>query len=1047
MKKHLFAGLTGIAALLLGASITTGSIMEYYRSSLDNFLGTKSSKIVTDESSNTEDAWNFKSKFKSAKEAYEGYQDLAIREAQESCVLLKNENNALPLAKDTSISLFGIRSEAPVYGNSGGSVADKTTSLKNKPAVCFEDRGFKVNPSLRKTYQDYCASSLTEATVMFGAAAPEYKELASTTSALELTPAEMKATNSAYNSEYSSYKDAAIVFFSRPGGESDVYTPGSSGMDEGTTTTTGNILSLTSEEKAVLQEAEANFDKVVVLLNTSTIMEIKELRDDPKVSSILWVGYPGAFGFYGVADVLNGTVSPSGRLGDTYVTNGAVAPGMQSYGDNEWSNKADLDASISTSNTYMVEAESIYDGYRYYETRYADIVEKNGSASTASAGTYCNKDGTIATTAGTWSYTNEVVYPFGKGLSYATFQENLDDVTIAGDKKTAKVTVTVTNVSDSDVAGKDVIQLYAQSPYTAYDKKYGVEKSAVQLLDYEKTNTLKKGESQTITLNVDLANLASYDYTNAKTYIVDNGTYYFAIGNDAHDALNNILAKKGKTTLDGMDAEGDASLASSFTWNDGQDYDNQVDAKTFSVSDNGTAITNQLSSGDSSMDINSFLPGTVTYLTRQDWDGTFPKKYDNLTPSDEMNKLLKCDYYTLHTDDDTSSYVWGDTASTLTLNDMKGASYDDDRWDELVDKVTIEEFLDFAANAFHNIQKIPSVGYLGNEADDGPNGSDSHTLEEGTYEGKAFEDGKDYEGISTRLCPDPINIGYMFNKELAFENGEIVLGESSLMFNLPIMIGPGMNLHRHGYNGRGGEYYSEDPILSGYTGSAVVQGAQSLGCLVNIKHAAFNDTELNRSGVAVFMNEQKARELELRNLEQAFEAKGKPASFEGKSEYDNTYQVGALGVMSSYNRIGCTPSSGNEGVMQKILRDEWGFKGYNVTDFTGVNPKAAPKESILYGTVAFCGFGVDSSITYWNAASLSKDANMCAAIKKDIKYTLYALANSNALNGVNSSSHTVQLMTSWRIGYITAISVTGVLTLAGLILSVLFLKEKPKEVK
>lgn len=299
---------------------------------------------------------------------------------------------------------------------------------------------------------------------------------------------------------------------------------------------------------------------------------------------------------------------------------------------------------------------------------------------------------------------------------------------------------------------------------------------------------------------------------------------------------------------------------------------------------------------------------------------------------------------------------------------------------------------------------------------------------------------KTIKGYGTRVAPSQQNLAYTFNKELAYENGQIILGETSLIFNLPIMIGPGMNLHRHGYNGRGGEYYSEDPILSGFIGSASVQGAQSKGVLVNIKHAAFNDQEVNRSGIAVFMNEQKARELELRNLQQAFEGKGKPASFEGNNEYDNTYKVGAYGVMTSYNRIGATASSANKGVMVDIMRNEWGFKGYNVTDFTGVSLKAAPKESILYGTTAFCGFGSATGTVaeYWKGEVLEKDADMSAAIKQNIKYILYSLANSNALNGINSSSRKVELMTSWRAIYISLLTIFGATTLAAIVSYITF---------
>ena len=541
-----------------------------------------------------------------------------------------------------------------------------------------------------------------------------------------------------------------------------------------------------------------------------------------------------------------------------------------------------------------------------------------------------------------------------------------------------------------------------------YDRENGVEKSAVQLMDFEKTNTLQPGESQTITMSIDMANLASYDANKAQTYIVDPGDYYFAIGDDAHDALNNILSAQGKTAEDGMTADGDKSKT--YHWN----WTGDVDATTFSVSKTGTTITNQLTEGDYAMDYNAFEPGTVTYLSRTDWNGTFPKTYSGLTANEQLSRLLGNDLYTIKTDDDVSDLVFGDTTSDLTINDLKNADYDDPRWEELINKVTISEFLTFSQNAFHNIEGIASINMPQKAADDGPGGSDSHYLNEGSYQGVAYEDAEEYNS-GTRVAPSPTNLAYSWNKELAFENGEIILGESTLVLDLPIMIGPGMNIHRHAYNARGVEYYSEDPILSGYVGSAVVQGAQSKGTLVNIKHYAFNDQEVNRSGVAVFMNEQKARELELRNLQQAMEGNGKPASFVNDATKDDTYTTGALGIMTSYNRHGAVASSANVATMVNILRDEWGFKGYNVTDFTSVSLKAAPKESLLAGTSNFCGFG--ASVDYWTEDALKGDRQILLAIKEDLHYALYALANSAMLNGVNSTTHTEEVMTWWRTLY------------------------------
>ena len=707
--------------------------------------------------------------------------------------------------------------------------------------------------------------------------------------------------------------------------------------------------------------------------------------------------------------MLNGTVSPSAHLGDVMAKNSALAPAMANYGNIPWTNAADFAADANV-NSYLIEAEGIYAGYRYYETRYADIVLGNGGAE-AKAGTYANADGTVATEDGTWDYTNEVVYPFGYGLSYTTFEQTLDSVTIADDKKTATVTVTVKNTGD--VAGKSVVEVYASVPYTDYDRQNGVEKAAVQLMDFEKTSTLQPGASQTITMKVDLANLASYDANGAKTYIVDPGDYYFAIGTDVHDALNNVLAAQGKTVADGMTADGNAAKTYKWTWT------GDVDKTTFAVSKNGTAITNQLTEGDYAMDYNAFEPGTVTYLSRADWNGTFPKTYSGLTANATVSRLLNNDLYTLKTDDDVSDLIFGDTTSTLTINDMKNAPYDDPRWEELVNKVTVAEFLDFSANAFHNIQGIASVNMPQKAADDGPGGSDSHYLNEGGYQGVPYADAADYTS-GTRVAPSPVNLAYAWNKELAFENGEIILGESTLVLDLPIMIGPGMNIHRHAYNARGVEYYSEDPILSGYVGSAVVQGAQSKGTLVNIKHMGFNDQEHNRAGISAYMTEQKFRETDLRGFEGALS------------------DAFGMGVMIAFNRIGATNASHHVGMIQKIVRGEWGFKGLISTDMMNNNLYFNAESMVMAGITQVADFaadnshinlgegGVDAVWPHISLATVSKDSNLVEQARENLKYQLYIFANSAILN-----ISTQRVNTWWD----TALTVT---TYASSILAVLF---------
>ena len=1025
-STRLWRGLALIFALIFAVSLAAGSILEMYRTSVDAFFGTVSTRTVT-EDDGSGDTWNFISQFKSAGEAYEGLKDLAIREAQESVVLLKN-NDALPLASNAKLTMFGVRSYAPVYGGSGGSIADGYATVEI--TQCFTERGFQLNPEMTKAYESYFADKEWTVPLYGGGLVPEYADVTMTDDPCEFSLSELASLNPSYNDFYADYSDAAIVVVGRPAGENDVYLPGAEGLADGVSTVTGNILSLSDEEMALIDEAKANFDKVIVLVNSTNPMEIGNLAEDEGIDAILWIGFPGAYGFYAVADVLNGTVAPSGHLGDTYAKNSALTPAMANFGYVEWTNASSFSADAVV-NSYLIEAEGIYAGYRYYETRYADIVLGNGGAE-ASAGTYANADGTVSTVDGVWDYANEVVYPFGYGQSYTTFEQTLDNVNVAEDRKTAEVTVTTTNTGEA--AGKAVIQLYASVPYTDYDKENGVEKSAIQLMDYEKTGELAPGASQTITMNVDLSNLASYDAEGAATFILDEGDYFFAIGEDAHDALNNVLAAQGKTVDDGMTAEGDA--AKTYTWN----WGGGVDSTTFATAPNGTAITNQLSEGDYAMDYNAFDPGTVTYLSRSDWDGTFPKTYSGIAANDTLSYLLNDDYYEIQTGEDVSAITFGDTISELEINDLKGADFDDPRWEELLNKVTVQEYLDFAANAFHNIAAVPSVGLGQYNSDDGPNGSDSHYLSEGSYQGEAYADAAEYTS-GTRVPPSPVNLAYTWNKELSYENGEIILGESTLMLNLPIMIGPAMNLHRTAWNGRGHEYYSEDPILSGFTASATVQGAQSKGCLVNMKHYAFNDQEANRSGIAVFMNEQKARELELRNFAQAFLCNGKPASFEADSSKADTYTQEPLGIMTSYNRIGAVPSSANVAVMVNILRGELGFKGYNVTDFTGISLVAAPKESVLAGTTAFCGFG--ATVDYWDVESLSGDAQMLSAIREDMHYTLYALANSAALNGTNSTTHSEDQPTWWRTAYKTGMYASGtLLTLCLVLYVVAFLKKK-----
>ena len=1084
IKTRLFRGLTLVFAFLLVISVTLSIIMEKYRTALDENTGSVSQETVI--SDNAED-WTYSTQFTSTKDAVDSMREFAIREAAESLVLLKNTNNSLPLTQERpKVTLFGIRSYAPYYGSTtGGSIPDKGVidhdANKSTLETDFKEV-FDVNPAMIKAYEDYCAD-LTWGSSGFGAQAPQYQGLYSTTDPTEPTLSELGVQSN--DLQYDQYNDAAIVILGRVSGEGSSFYPGEEGLGDGITTDSGNILGISDEEWAIIEEAKKCSSNVIVLINSTNQMDIEGLKQDPDIDSVMWIGNPGVYGFAAVAQALLGDVNPSGHLGDIYAVNSALAPAMMNYGlHNEYDRSGNLINTYPTGtdwtnasnysgmnvNSYLVEAEGIYTGYRYYETRYADSLLANDArhAVAAKAGTYVNYDlenmtFMPATTDGSWNYSHEVSYPFGYGLSYTTFTQELTGVTVSDDHKTAVATVKVTNTGA--VAGKSVVQLYAQVPYTVG----GVEKSAIQLVDYEKTDELAKGASETVTLNIDMTNLTSYNTEEGDgAYVLDAGTYYFAVGDSSHDALNSILAEQDVTGM--VNTDGTAFTATSdkvVEWELGA-----KDADTFDTSVTGYEIKNQLSEGDYATDVNAWgddITGfeEVTYLSRSNWNGTFPKTYSGfgIEAGSRLEEIMKNDFIDLKTDnsqENIDTLINGDSSVDLTLADMEGASYEDERWAELVSKIPLAETINFMASAFHNLEYIPSIGFGeypesgaiadigGYQADDGPGGSDSHNMSEAKKDGIAFEDADEYSWVGTRIAPAPVNLAYTWNKELAYENGQLVLGESTLLYQLPIMIGPGMNIHRHAYNGRNVEYYSEDPILSGFTGSAVVQGAQSKGCLVNIKHVGFNTQEANRSGVCELVSEQAARELELRNLQQAFTAKGRSSKSDVEGQTYKFAADGALGVMTAYNRVGATASSANEGVMVNILRGEWGFIGYSVTDFTGVTMKAAPKESILFGTTAFCGMG-SPSIDYWDAEILSDEPAMIEALKQDMHYALYALAQSYAMD-LNINTRTISLVTWWRAAYISLITVSAVIVTVSALLYVGFSirdtrKLKEKEVQ
>ena len=1005
--QRVWRGVTATTATVLALSISAGVVVDSFRTDIDKFLGTQSTKVVT-EDADPATVYTYTSDYSSTTELLDAIEDLGERMSEEGTVLLKN-NGALPLTADETqkISLLGFSSYHPVMGGIMGSSLTENTGTDADTVdmvEAFTAKGFVINPTLQTVYTALESTYTTEVeswggttshlTITAPAVGGVFTSKEPSQALLDQTDATWKDSMNDYN--------VMIVTIARAASENANYTPGTAGVDPTQNLNQTDPLGLSDDERDLIQAAvdakAANGGKVIVLLNNASAMEVQEIQDNEGVDAILQVGLPGGYGFYGVADILSGAVNPSGHLTDTYAVVNANSPAAQNYGDLEWTNP---DPETST-NSELVEAENIYIGYKYYETRYADTILGQGNAAS-----------TVGSSTGSaWNYDDEVTYPFGYGLSYTTFSQTLDSLTVDMDAKTVTAQVTVTNTGS--VAGKDAVQLYVSLPYTDYDKQNGVEKAAIQLLDYGKTEEIAPGASETVTLVADMQDMTSWDSTadnlagTKGTFMLDAGDYYFTVGNGAHEAVNNVLAAQGQAV------EGNAANVQ--TWNLAES-----DFTTFATSKNGTNVENQLED----MDLNYWMPDTVTYLTRNDWEGTWPKTYEGLTATDEMLDCMDNDNYEITANGDPSSITFG-ADNGLTLADLKGVTdINDERWSLLLDQIELEDCLirtGFGGTSTKAIESIMSPETIQN---DGPNGIYSYTLgqyantDASTGDPCAVDANDPNLNYKMGVMPNETVIAQTFSKQLAAEYGRVI-GNYSLWSNLTIFWGCGTNLHRLPYNARNHEYYSEDAVLTAGQGTAYVAAAKEYGCIVAPKHLAFNDTEVNRTGVAVFMTEQQARENELRGTQAIIE------------------DAGALGVMSAYNRVGCLTSNSHSGLMLGILRGEWGFQGLMSEDFIQDANYTALKEAVINGITMSCNTGdstmeaVSAKWPYWTVENVSQDATLLAALKQVMLWQNYALANSNAMDGLAATSRLVSVRT-WYDNALTGVQVVfGLLTLAGI---------------
>ena len=861
----------------------------------------------------------------------------------------------------------------------GGGSADIDTSKAPTLKQALESRGFTVNPTLWDFYttgagKDYIR---TPSKGMSGI---------SNRSEYHVNEVPTSVYTDDVKSSFSQYGDAAIVVISRLSGE--IYDLPMDGFVDGT-----NALELTQEEKDMLKMVNENFDKTIVLINSANTMECDFLTSgEYDIDAALWIGYTGTYGLNAVADILAGNVNPSGKLVDTYANDATTVPSMVDFYTNQWAN-ADSSAdprwyaisSLDGNMYYNVYQEGIYIGYRYYETRYEDTVMGTGN------------------TAG-YNYSADVAFPFGYGLSYTTF--DWSDFTANYNAATDSFDVSVTVTNTGDVAGKDVVQVYFQSPYTDYDKQNGIEKASVELCGFGKTQILQPGASETVQINVPREEMAAYDRNAAKTYILDAGDYYLTAADNAHEAVNNVLAAKGFTTDNGMDAAGNTA----FTYL----YNNpELDTTTYSVSSaTGEAITNQLESAELS---NYGID--VTYLSRSDWQGTWPKNMAGLEATEEMMENLY-NYQTYQSSTEGTMPTMG-ADNGLTLAMMIGKDYNDADWDKLLDQVTFEEMATLIGKGYHNTALMTSVSKPSTVDDNGPQGF-TQTL----------------TGVSTchAAYSDENIMAATWNVDLMEEVGKC-LGNDTLDLGATGLYGPAMNTHRSAFGGRNFEYYSEDGFLAGKIAASEIKGIQSKGVYVYIKHFALNDSETHCRNVSTWANEQAIREIYLKPFEHA------------------VVEGGAHNVMNAFARVGTIWSGAHKGLMTNILRGEWGMDGFAITDFSG-NPMFTGDSSMKSFDVAhglLAGTDTwDSSSEQWTNDLLKlyrNDPTIVNAMRQATHRILYTVANSNAMNGIDADTRIVSVTPWWQPALIAVDVVVGVLLVGSVCMLVCSVRKKKASAK
>ena len=969
-NKKLWKILTAVTAALLAVFIALLCVGLHFAEIINVYLDISTQKVIPEEGAKI----YYWSDYDDEKELISHQQKVCKDIVGEGAALLLNKDKTLPLAKGSKFSCFSQSSVNPVYAGTGSaSMNDEDIVTLNSALIDTFGEG-STNTELVKFYT---TSGYKRVNASLSGGSPEQ---------YRLNEVPWSKYSDALKGTFSSYGDVALVVLSRSGGEGADLPNNLASISE--FLTDGDYLQLCKEEKELMSnlyslKQAGTFKKIVVLLNSANALQL-DFIDTYGVDAVLWTGNMGATGMSAVAEILAGDIVPSGRIVDTFLKDNHSSPSMVNFGAYSYTNADEYGLESAQNNSdkgitkcnknYVVYQEGIYVGYRYFETRYEDYVLGQGNA-------------------GDFDYDAAVAYPFGSGLSYVDFTYSNFKVEEKGE--TFEISVDVKN--NGKETAKHTVQIYFQSPYGDYEKTNQVEKSAVELCGFDKKE-IRGGATETYTITVNKEDLTSYDHIKAKTYILSEGDYYFTVGTDAHNAVNNILMvkKAAGITVDEskMSGTGNASLA--YKWNKAE-----IDTETYSKSSaTGNKITNLFEEAD----LNKY-EGTseqkITYLTRNDWVGTYPTQTvtlkvtpkmwdDGLTHEESGRAAIAEKYKKLYYSDVTEVPATG-TERIRTVADFCETKFEDEAWDKLISQLSYTELVDFIGNGAYQTKFVESIDLPGTRAADGPYGFT-----------------KPLAGGGQGMCfPSECVLAATFNKELARQEGLCIaedlihasLGDGSTFYTA--IYAPGANIHRTPYSGRNGEYYAEDGYISGVMCAAESKGIQEKGITAIPKHFALNDQEEGRYGISTWANEQAIRELYLEGFE-------------------NIAKNGGTAIMSSFNRIGVVWSGAHHGLMTGILRDEWGMEGMAVTDMASNARYMDYRVGLMAGQTLWLGY----SNSMISMTGYDNDAAIVSAYQSAAKHNAYTVTRTHAMN--IGHAKIVKVMPWWEVLVIVFICVFGV---------------------